>query len=95
VLVDPKDRAPVRQVSGQDLVPTLVFDDGEVVFGSMEVVRGLDEKHPEHPLYPADRARRAEMLLLPVPSGPSKSTSSRCWTNRAVAAAIHRIERDG
>jgi len=64
VLVDPQDRSPVRQVSGQDLVPVLVFDDGEVAFDSMEVVRRLDERHPERPLYPPDAARRAEMLVF-------------------------------
>ena len=53
VLVDPGDRSPVRQVSGQDLVPVLAFDDGEVVADSMEIVRRLDERHPDPPLYPA------------------------------------------
>ena len=64
VRVDPADRAPVRQVSGQDLVPVLVFDDGEVVSDSMEIVRRLDERHPEAPLYPASASRRAEMLVF-------------------------------
>jgi maleylpyruvate isomerase len=64
VLVDPRDRDPVRRVSGQELVPVLVFDDGEVVADSMEVVRRLDERVPESPLYPAAPGRRAEMLVF-------------------------------
>ena len=58
------DRAVVRRVSGQDLVPVLV-DDGKVVVDSMEIVRYLEERFPGSPsLYPADPARRAECLLF-------------------------------
>jgi glutathione S-transferase len=57
------DRSPVEQVSGQPLVPVLV-DGDEVLIESMDIVRTLDERHPEPPLYPADRARREEMLVF-------------------------------
>jgi glutathione S-transferase len=30
----------------------------------MEIVRFLDERHPDPPLYPADPARRAELLVF-------------------------------
>ena len=63
VQVDPKDRSEVRRVSGQDLVPVIV-DNGKVVFDSMEIVRYLEERYPDKPLYPADAARRAEMLIF-------------------------------
>ncbi|HKY33997.1 MAG TPA: glutathione S-transferase family protein [Candidatus Polarisedimenticolia bacterium] len=63
IVIDPADRSEVRRVSGQDLVPVLV-DGGEVVADSMEIVRHLEEKHPEPPLYPSDPARRAEMLIF-------------------------------
>jgi glutathione S-transferase len=63
VSIDPGDRSLVRKVSGQDLVP--VIEDGDrVVFDSMEIVRYLEERHPEKPLYPSDPARRAEMLIF-------------------------------
>ena len=63
VMVDPNDRTEVRRVSGQDLVP--VIQDGDrVVFDSMEIVRYLDERYPQNPLYPKDPARRAEMLVF-------------------------------
>ena len=58
------DRTEVARVSGQDLVPVLVEDDGTVVVESMDIVRHLDERHPERPLYPADPARREEMLVF-------------------------------
>jgi glutathione S-transferase len=63
VFVDPDDRSPVRRVSGQDLVPVLE-EDGTVVVDSMEIVRYLEERYPERPLYPRERARRAEMLIF-------------------------------
>jgi glutathione S-transferase len=61
--VDPRDRAPVRAVSGQDLVPVLV-DGDQVVTDSMRIVRHLEQRHPDPPLYPTDPARRAATLLF-------------------------------
>jgi glutathione S-transferase len=58
--VDPADRSTVERVSGQPLVPVLV-DDGQVVFDSTEILRYLEERHPEPPLFPRDRTRRAEL----------------------------------
>ena len=58
--VDPRDRGPVRAVSGQDLVPVLV-DDGLVVSDSPAILRHLEERQPEPRLYPLDQARRAEV----------------------------------
>jgi glutathione S-transferase len=58
--VDPADRAEVRAVSGQDLVPVLQGDDGEVIADSMAILRWLEERAPEPALWPADRALRAE-----------------------------------
>lgn len=63
VEIDPADRSEVRRVSGQDLVP-VIDDGGTIVHDSMEIVRYLDEKYPEKPLYPKDAARRAEMLIF-------------------------------
>jgi glutathione S-transferase len=59
--VDPDDRAPVRELSGQDLVPVLQTDDNEVVFDSMRIVAWLESRRPDPPLWPADLARRAEV----------------------------------
>ncbi|MFN7971483.1 MAG: glutathione S-transferase family protein [Acidobacteriota bacterium] len=64
--IDPEDRTEVRRVSGQDLVPVIV-DAGHgdrVVCDSMEIVRYLEERFPEKPLYPRDPARRTEMLIF-------------------------------
>lgn len=63
VWIDPEDRSEVRRVSGQDLVPVL-SDGDRVVYDSMEIVRYLEERYPAAPLYPADPARRAEMLVF-------------------------------
>ena len=61
VEIDPADRSRVREMSGQDLVPVLVDDEGIVRVESMDIVRWLDERYPERPLYPSDPARRAEL----------------------------------
>jgi len=63
IVIDPADRAPVRKVSGQDLVPVLE-DGGRVVADSMEIVRYLEDKVPAPPLFPPDPARRAEMQIF-------------------------------
>jgi len=61
VEVDPDDRSPVRELSGQDLVPVLQTDQNEVVFDSMRIVAWLESRRPDPPLWPADPARRAEV----------------------------------
>jgi glutathione S-transferase len=63
VQVDPSDRTVVRAASGQDLVP-VIDDDGTIVVDSMEIVRHLEKRYPDPPLYPAAPARRTEMLLF-------------------------------
>jgi maleylpyruvate isomerase len=59
--VDPADRTPVRELSGQDLVPVLETDHGEVIVDSMRIVRWLENLRPAPPLWPAQEARRAEV----------------------------------
>jgi glutathione S-transferase len=54
------DRSPVVEVSGQGLVPVLV-DDGDAVPDSTAILRYLDAKWPDPPLFPAEAARRAEL----------------------------------
>src|SRR3954464_14056781 len=56
--VDPADRWPVRDVSGQDLVPVLQTDENEIVVDSMQIVAWLESRRPDPPLWPADPAPR-------------------------------------
>lgn len=60
IWIEYSDRSPVERVSGQPLVPVLDID-GEVVHDSVRIIARLEELHPEPPLFPTDRARRAEM----------------------------------
>lgn len=62
VWIEYGDRSPVERVSGQPLVPVLEFDDGSVVSDSMQIVRVLEERFPQAPLYPADAAGRARVI---------------------------------
>jgi glutathione S-transferase len=59
--VDPEDRAPVRELSGQDLVPVLQPEQNEVIFDSMRIVAWLESRRPDPPLWPADPAGRAQV----------------------------------
>ncbi|MDQ3934807.1 MAG: glutathione S-transferase family protein [Actinomycetota bacterium] len=63
VWIDYSDRSPVEAVSGQGLVP-VVEAGGEVVFDSPAILRWLEERHPDPPLFPRDEARRAEVEVL-------------------------------
>jgi glutathione S-transferase len=55
-----EDRSPVIEVSGQAFVPVLV-DGDEVIPDSTRIMRHLEERYPEPPLFPRDPARRAEL----------------------------------
>jgi glutathione S-transferase len=56
------DRSGVRALSGQDLVPVLETDDGQVLTDSMPIVAWIDATWPQpHPLYPEDPAARREV----------------------------------
>lgn len=80
-MIDYSDREPVEQVSGQGLVPVLV-DGGQVVVDSMAIVRHLEERWPDPPLYPRDPARRAELLVFID------------WFNRVWKVAPNRIDEE-
>jgi glutathione S-transferase len=62
VWIDGADRSAVERVSGQPLVPVLEFEDGAAVHDSMQIVRVLEERVPDPPLYPADAAGRARLI---------------------------------
>jgi maleylpyruvate isomerase len=63
IAVDPDHRSEVRRVSGQELVPVADFD-GEIVVDSTAILHRIEELHPDPPLWPADRARRAELEVF-------------------------------
>jgi len=58
VEVDPGDRAPLRALSGQELVPVVETADA-VVSDSTVILRWLEHEVPSPPLWPADPAERA------------------------------------
>jgi glutathione S-transferase len=52
--VDPDDRRQVRELSGQDLVPVLIGEDGEVVTDSPRILAWIEARWPTPPLWPSD-----------------------------------------
>jgi glutathione S-transferase len=60
VVISYEDRSPVVEVSGQELVPVLV-DEDVVVPDSVAILRYLEGRWPDPPLFPREAARRAEL----------------------------------
>ena len=58
VLIEYSNRAPVEAVSGQGLVP-VIEDAGQVIHDSVAIMRHLDRRTPDPPLFPADPTCRA------------------------------------
>ena len=61
--VDPADRSVVERLSGQPFVPVLELD-GRVLADSTAIIEEFERLQPEPALYPADRARRAEVEIF-------------------------------
>ena len=81
VVISYADRSPVVEVSGQGLVPVIV-DDAEVVADSTRILRYLDKRYPEPPLFPSDPSRRAEVDIFLE------------WFNEVWKRAPNTIERE-
>ena len=63
VWIEYGDRSPVIEISGQELVPVIV--DGDLVINdSLVILAYLEETYPDPPLFPRDRARRAETYVF-------------------------------
>ena len=62
--VDPGDRTAVVEVSGQELVPVLVTEEGHVLTDSPRILRWIEATFPEPPLLPADPHDRAEIEVF-------------------------------
>lgn len=60
VMIEYTNRAPVEAISGQRLVP-VIEDAGAVISDSVAIIRHLERRTPEPPLFPAEPARRAEL----------------------------------
>jgi glutathione S-transferase len=81
VMCDAADRSPIREVSGQDLVPVL-DDEGFVVTDSSRIIEHIEERFPEPRLFPQDAAARAHMRVFVD------------WFNRVWKAPPNRIEQE-
>jgi maleylacetoacetate isomerase len=81
VMCDPADRTPIREASGQDLVPVL-DDEGFVVADSSRIVEHLEERFPDPPLFPAGPTRTAETRIFVD------------WFNRVWKVPPNRIEEE-
>ena len=81
VMCDAADRTPIREASGQDLVPVL-DDEGFIAVDSSRIVEHLEERFPDPPLFPAEPARLAETRVFID------------WFNRVWKVPPNRIEQE-
>ena len=63
IVISYEDRSPVVEVSGQGLVPVLV-DGDEVIPDSTRILRHLESRWPDPPLFPRGAVRRAELDMF-------------------------------
>jgi len=63
ILIEYSNRQPVIAISGQPLVP-VIEDAGQVINDSVSIMRHLERRTPDPPLFPTDRARAAEVDLF-------------------------------
>ena len=63
VAIDPDDRSPVRELSGQDLVPVIEHD-GELLHDSPAILDHVEARFPDPPLYPGDPSARAQVEVF-------------------------------
>jgi glutathione S-transferase len=81
VLIEYSNRAPVESISGQRLVP-VIEDAGAVIHDSVAIIRHLERRAPDPPMFPADPAARARLDLLIE------------WFERVYKAAPNEIEAE-
>lgn len=93
---DPGDRAGIRAVSGQDLVPVVETGDGRVLTDSMAIVAWIDATWPDRaPLYPTDPAARREVdafiaffnFVWKIPPNAIEAEQARAVPDAAAIAA--------
>jgi glutathione S-transferase len=101
---DAEDRAAIRALSGQDLVPVAETADG-VLTDSPVILEWLEQAHPDPPLLPADPGRRAEtrvfcdwfnLVWKRAPNAlaadpPPGAATARRW-RAAITGHLERIE---
>jgi glutathione S-transferase len=63
ILIEYSNRGPVESVSGQGLVP-VIEDAGEVINDSVAIMRHLDRRTPDPPLFPAEPSHRAGVEIF-------------------------------
>jgi glutathione S-transferase len=81
VLIEYSNRRPVEAISGQGLVP-VIEDAGAVINDSVAIIRHLERRTPDPPLFPTDPAALAGLDLFIE------------WFERVYKAAPNAIEAE-
>ena len=89
MLIEYSNRRPVESVSGQGLVP-VIEDAGEVIHDSVAIMRHLDRRTPDRPLFPAEPAQRAAVDDLHRVVRARVQARPECDRGRARARGFRR-----
>ena len=81
VLIEYSNRGPVEAISGQGFVP-VIEDAGEVIHDSVAIMRHLDRRTPDPPLFPTEASHRAGVDIFIE------------WFERVYKAAPNAIEAE-
>jgi glutathione S-transferase len=95
VLIEYSNRKPVEAISGQGLVP-VIEDAGEVIHDSVAIMRHLEERTPDPPLFPSEPSHRAGVEIFiewfeNVYKGPPNTIEAELGRDEPDEALLERL----
>ena len=95
VLIEYSNRRPVEAISGQGLVP-VIEDAGEVIHDSVAIMRHLERRTPEPPIFPSDPSHRAGVEIFiewfeAVYKGPPNAIEAELERDDPDEALVERL----
>ena len=98
VLIEYSNRGPVEAISGQGLVP-VIEDAGDVIHDSVAIMRHLEARTPDPPLFPSEPSHRAGVDIFiewfeNVYKRPPNAIEAELGRNEPDEALIERLSAE-